>query len=68
VEGNLKIRDRKIINSKSSVFTINTAQNLMPGIDYSPDTKYTPGTEFSLAGIKTTVMANEKGSFILKAN
>jgi hypothetical protein len=68
VEGNLKIRERKIINSKNSVFTINTSENLMPGSVFSPGTQYTPGSEFSLAGIKTTVVTNHKGSFVLKAN
>lgn len=68
VEGNLKIRDRKIINSKSSVFTIHTEDNLMPGSVFLPGTEFVPGKEFSLAGIKTTVIANNKGSFVLKAN
>ncbi|HSI70911.1 MAG TPA: hypothetical protein VK941_11800 [Gillisia sp.] len=68
VDGDLKIKDKKIINSKSSVFTIKTTDNLMPGTIYSPGTEYTPGSEFSLAGIKTTVVANKKGSFIVKVN
>jgi hypothetical protein len=68
VDGNLKLRDRKIVNSKNSVFTINTSNNLMPGTDFLPGKEYSPGSEFSLAGIKTTVVTNQKGSFILKAN
>lgn len=68
VEGTLKIKDKKIVNSRSSVFTINTTDNLIPGINFFPGTEYTPGAEFSLAGIRTTVVANKKGSFILEAN
>ncbi len=68
VEGNLKIKDRKIVNSRGSVFTINTMENLMPGATFLPGLEYAPGTPFSLAGIKTTVVANQKGSFILRSN
>ncbi|QCY69421.1 hypothetical protein FHG64_08460 [Antarcticibacterium flavum] len=68
VEGTLKIKDSKIVNSRSSVFTINTMENLMPGTDFLPGPEYAPGSRFSLAGIKTTVLANQKGSFVLKAN
>lgn len=68
VEGTFKIHNKRIVNSKSSVFIIKTTRNLMPGTDFSPGAQYAPGTEFSLAGIKTTVLANKNGSFILKAN
>lgn len=67
-DGTLKMRGNRIINSKKGKFTIHTFDNLMPGQHFLPGEKFQPGTKFSLAGIKTTVLTNQKGIFIVESN
>lgn len=66
VEGNIKIRDNKIVKGKKSKFTIHTEDNLMSGLFYFPGNQYQPGTSYILAGMKTRVISNQQGKFIVE--
>lgn len=68
LEGEFQIKGSKLIPTKRSVFTIKTTHNLMPGEIFDPGAKFPPGAVFSMAGIKTTVVENQKGSFKVRAN
>lgn len=67
LEGNFKVSSLRLIPAREAVLTINTTENMMPGEKYYPGDDLKPGTEFELAGIKTTVVANKDGTFKVKA-
>lgn len=68
LEGGYQLKGSKLIPNKKSVFTIKTTHNLMPGEIFDPGIKFPPGAFFSMAGIKTTVVENQRGIFKVKTN
>lgn len=68
LEGSYKLRRDRLIPDKTSTLTINTGENLMRGSRYIPGDEYLPGAQFSMAGVKTTVIANQNGKFTVIAN
>ncbi len=67
IEGPFTVTDSRIKPGKKAVLTIYTVNNLMPGKVFEPG-PFPPGSRFSLARTKTTVIANQKGSFKLRTN
>lgn len=67
LEGKYKLSSLRLIPAREAVLTIHTKENLMPGEKYKPGDDLIPGTEFELAGIKTTVVANKEGTFQVRA-
>lgn len=67
IEGPFTVTDSRIKPGKEAVLTIYTVHNLMPGKEFDPG-PFPPGSRFSLARTKATVIANQKGSFKLRTN
>ena len=66
VEGSIKLAGNKIVKGKNCRFTINTQENLMSGQYYFPGNQYLPGVSYTLAGMNTIVVSNQKGKFIVE--
>ena len=67
IEGPFTVTESRIKPGKKAILTIYTVHNLMPGKEFEPG-PYPPGSRFSLARTKATVIANQKGSFKLKTH
>lgn len=67
IEGSFKVYDSNITPGKKAILTINTMENLMEAKKFDPG-NFPPGSRFNLARIKTTVIANQPGSFKVRIN
>lgn len=67
IAGNFRLNKSRIRPGKKATLTIFTMDNLIPGKTFNPG-QFPEGSRFDLGRTRTTVISNQKGSFIVRTN